>query len=184
MTGLLLALPIILHGMAPKPFPVRFVQSAMGRNVTISIDGGKPRATFAGKLGFRDASHEWMSVCANPRAPISAGQAFRVRTWSTLTFGGSVKLAGNIVSRSFRSAMTADQCAGLQLAVWEAIEDGGWNPDFSSGHFRVNASAAVLAAASDFYAGLGEDGDAIFLQSDSGGPGGAGGGGGQDQLTT
>ena len=89
--------------------------------------------------------------------------------------GGNIALAGNIVSHFFAVARTADQCAGLQIAVWEALEDGGVQPEFLSGHFQVHAGDAAIAYAANFYQAAGQDGDALYLQT--------GDDGGQSQLT-
>jgi hypothetical protein len=102
-----------------------------------------------------------------------------VRPLSSAKVGGNVAKAGNIVAKFFGAARSADQCAGLQLAVWEAIEDGAARPDFGSGRFRSAGSAAVLGFAQEYYKGLGEPGDALYLQT-------AGGGGndGQSQIAS
>ena len=162
---------------SPKPFSVQFMQSISGRNVTVCIDGRFVETSFAGKLGFRDANHQWMSVCADVRAPVRPGQYFGVRALSSSNFGGRVAKAGNIVARFFYEAQTPDQCAGLQVAVWKALEDGADEADFSSGHFQVRASYAVISWAQHYYQALNTPGDAVYLQTGNGG-GGAGQGGG------
>jgi hypothetical protein len=93
----------------------------------------------------------------------------------TSDIGGNVAKAGNIVAKFFKAAQNADQCAGLQLAVWEAVEDGGARPDFGGGRFQVRANANVLAYAQQYYRGIEEKGDALYLQ--------AGQGNGQSQIT-
>ncbi|AIE86729.1 hypothetical protein OP10G_3361 [Fimbriimonas ginsengisoli Gsoil 348] len=162
-----------------QPFPVRFVRSAIGRPVTVSIDG-RLETTFAGKLGFQDAGRSWMSVCADVRSPISQGQFFQVRAVSAGSVGGRIAAAGHIVARFFKSAQTPDQCAGLQLAVWEVLEDGGQQPNFLAGHFQASATPAALEYAAEYYQAANDDGDAIYLQTGNG----QGGGGGQGQLST
>lgn len=166
-------------GGQAQPIPVQFARSLVGRSVTVCLDGVRVKTTFAGKLGFRDARGVWQSVCADVRAPLSAGTHFAVRPMSTSQAGGNVVLAGNIAARHLREATTADQCAGLQLAVWEAIEDGGASADFGSGRFQARATLAALALAQRYYQASGEPGDAIYLQA-GGGPGQ--GEGGQSQI--
>src|SRR5476651_864192 len=104
----------------PQPFAVRFDGSVKGRNVTVCLDGQFVETTFAGKMAFQDGVHRWTSVCADVRGPVRQGQVFGVRMLSTSGFGGKVAKAGNIVASCFADAQTADQCAGLQLAVWKA----------------------------------------------------------------
>ncbi|MBX3117572.1 MAG: hypothetical protein KF784_00785 [Fimbriimonadaceae bacterium] len=175
MTQLLFAAAMIASSAANQPFTVRYAQSITGHNVSVSLNGNRAKTTFAGKLGFQDQNRSWMSYCAQPGSPIRAGQFFQVRSLSSAKQGGNVAKAGNIVAKFFSSAQTADQCAGLQLAIWEAVEDGGDKPHFLSGRFQARASEAVIAYAEAYYDAIDEEGDAIFLQS---------GGDGQDQITT
>src|SRR5262249_14952293 len=136
---------------APKPIQIQYVRAAAGQNVTISIDGRQAHVTFAGKLAFRNQNGAWASVCADVRAPIGGGATYMVMPQSTAKVGGRVAMAGNIVAKYFNFARTPDQCAALQIAVWEAIEDGGDHADFGNGHLRVMASENVLDLADDFY---------------------------------
>jgi hypothetical protein len=127
---------------------VQFARGVMGRNVRLCIDG-KIETTFAGKLGFRDQYSSWTSVCANVRAPITNGQYFGVELHNSAKAPANYVKAGNIVAKAFNEAQTPDQCAGLQLAVWEAIEDGQDQPDFLGGHFQ--APPSVIAYAQHYY---------------------------------
>lgn len=167
-------------GSAPA-LPVQFSGQVRGQTVTVCLDGRFVETTFAGKLSFRDANRRWISVCADVRAPISGGQRYVVGPVNSRLVGGGVTLAGNIVAKWFNAAQSAEQCAGLQLAVWEAIEDGGLAADFSSGRFQAKASPVALAYARKYYQAAGEDGEAVFLQAQGGG---AGGGGGQSQISS
>lgn len=174
----------------PVSVTVQYAQTTIGRTVSISLDGKPARSEFAGKLGFRDRDSSWTSVCADIRSPVEPGSFFAVQVQSSTKTGGNIALAGNIVGRYFKEAQTPDECAGLQLAVWEAIEDGGAKPDFGAGKFRVKATDAVLHFAQEYYGALDEPSDVIFLQVRGGqggpgsGPGGGqrNGGGGQGQL--
>ncbi len=97
-----------------------------------------------------------------------------IRPADSSKIGGHIALAGNIVARYFREAQTPDQCAGLQIAVWKAIEDGTEQPDFGSGHFQVMASSNVLAYAQKYYQATQAPAASLFF---------AAGGAGQSQLT-
>jgi len=172
-TGIAIALAA---GIAARwqPFPVQFTRHAMGQTVAISLDGGKVRKTFAGKMVIRDRFGTCASVCADVRGPVSRGQVFQVRPRPSSKVGGRVALAGNIVARHLWEAQTPDQCAALQLAVWEATEDGGERADFYSGRFQARASGAVMALAANYYAAVDEPREALHLAATSGG---------QSQLT-
>ncbi len=152
-----------------QPFPIQFAASVTGETVTVCIDGSKVETTFAGKLGFRDQGNvRNLSVCANVRGPIAVGQSFWVKPLQTHRLGGNYSLAGNIVAKYFAKAQTPAQCAGLQIAVWEAIEDGGPYPNFGEGRFMVNASPAAMAWAGQYYQAVGEEGNAILLMTGNG----------------
>lgn len=159
-----------------EPFRIRYGQAASGREVQVAIDG-EAKTTFAGKLIFGDGNSTWTSVCADVRAPISNGQTFAVRSRSSRSASERVARAGNIVAKYFKQARTPDQCAALQLAVWEALEDGGDKPNFYGGHFQARASKAVMDDAEVFYDGIWVGDEAVFFEA------GQGEGGGQGQLT-
>ena len=170
------------------PFNVQFVGEGLGEKVEISIDGGPIESVFAGKLTFKDGVRSEQTMCADVRSPISTGQIFMVQPGPSSGFA-RVAQAGRIVGMFFAKATTPDQCAGLQLAVWKAIEDGSSFPDFGSGHLQARASRAVMSYAAYFYqagsaqsggqgAGGGQTGSTFFQAG-----GGQGGGGqGQGQL--
>ena len=158
-----------------KTVPIRYVRSDIGTTVTISLDGGRDQPEYAGKLGFQQGNRAWQSVCANVRSPMG-GAAFPVKLLSSSKFGGNVAKAGNIVSACFNYAHTPAQCAGLQVAVWKALEDGTTQADFSSGHLRVSASPDVMSYARQYYKASGKKGEAVYLQTCDTKPGG------QDQL--
>lgn len=164
-----------LIDLPDQPIKVQFAQIGVGRNVTVIIDG-RAKNTFAGKLNFREQNRSWQSVCAEVRKPITAGQIFSLRPVNSQKVGGNVALAGNIVAKYFDSAKTPDQCAALQLAVWEAVEDGGKSPNFQQGRFRAMATPAVLHHAEDFYQAINEAKEAAYLETAQGG--------GQGQLSS
>lgn len=171
------AIAIVTRVLVPAdPFPAEYGGATLGRSIMVSIDGGKPYRSFAGRMLFRDRGGRWSSYCGDVRAPISSGQVIVMKPHSTTLLGGRHALAGNIVAKHFRKALNQDQCAGLQLAIWEAMEDGGAKPNFGNGRFQVGASAPVLHYAAQFYEAVNSPGEAVFLQA-------APAGGGQSQFT-
>jgi hypothetical protein len=162
-----------------QPIPVQFARSIAGQSVTVYLDGWQVKSTFAGKLGFQDRLGSWFSVCANVRAPMARGQAFYVHPKLSASMGGNFAKAGNIVAKYLATAQTPEQCAGLQLAVWEAIEDGGAKADFSGGKFMARGSANAITYAEMYYASvaaLDEETDPVYLEPATAA--------GQAQLTT
>jgi hypothetical protein len=170
MTHLCFAIGIAANmAFAPaQPVQVQFARSLVGRHVTVCIDGRQTKTTFAGKLGFRGQNRSWQSLCADVRSPMADGLVFRVLPGSSTKAGGRVALAGNIVAKYFHQAKTADQCAGLQLAIWEAIEDGGEKPNFGAGRFMAMANDVTMDLAEMYYDAISQAGDAAFLPGQGG----------------
>lgn len=71
--------------------------------------------------------------------------------------------AGGGVAVGFDTIKSADQAAGMQLAIWEAIEDSGPQANFQSGRFQVIASQAVISYAQQYYAAGRGKKEAVFL---------------------
>jgi hypothetical protein len=176
MRTIALALGILLSACTfADKFTVQFAEGAQGKTVAISVDG-QVRQTFAGKLGLRSENASWLSVCANVRKHISGGQYFGIELLDSTEAGANLKKAGNIVAKYFHEAQTPEQCAALQLAVWEALEDGGAAPDFYTGKFAVRADPITMAYAEKYYTAVAVAGKAKYLRATDGGS--------QSQLTT
>jgi hypothetical protein len=166
MNQLALAFAILANATAPsQPFQVQYATFAGGRNVLLCLDGRKIERVTAGKMGFKDAKSSWTSVCAGVRDPVLKGQIFTVRAMKTSVIGGNIAKAGNIVAKFFKQATTPEQCAGLQLAVWEAIEDGGQRADFNGGKFQARGADDILNFAAQYYRAVNEPATAIYLQT-------------------
>lgn len=170
MTPSLVGLAILGKMLAPaQPFPIQFAQEGRGQMVAICLDGLTAKRSFAGKLVMRDRNSTWQSVCAGVRRPVAVGQTFPVRPWNTWMVGGHARLAGNIVAAHFRQAQSAEECAALQLAVWEAMEDGGKRPDFENGAFAARGGGNVVALATAYYQSADKPGIAMFMQTGNAG---------------
>lgn len=156
------------------PFRIQFVRSVAGMNVEVLLDGQHLKTSSAGRLYIRSATNSAGSYCGDIRSPMRSGQYFSVVQRNSKDVGGNIAKAGNIVAAGFHKARTQAECAALQLAIWEAVEDGGKTPDFSNGHFAVRAPSDVLALAGEFYKAVSTPAAAIYLQT---------GGDGQSQFT-
>lgn len=167
--------PAPTRPVAGPPVLVQYAQAGAGRSVTVILDGRRTKSTYAGVLGFREATNSWTSVCADVRAPVAKGQRFNVRPIAARELGGGIAKAGAIVAKYLSQVRTADECAGLQLAVWEAIEDGGEQANFAAGRFAARAPQAALNFAQQMYLNAKDPGNSLYLQ--------AGDGGGQSQIT-
>jgi len=169
MSGTLFAAAALaLHGVTggatlSKEMTIRYASAYLGKVVTVRTDSGITR-TFAGKMVFQNETTSWCSVCANIHRHISEGSTAQWRLHSTKEVGGNIRRAGNIVARYFNEAKSAEQCAGLQLAVWEALEDGGDTPDFLNGHFAASADAMTMAFAAKYYEAVNTAAEAVFFE--------------------
>ena len=119
---------------------------------TIRVDGGKSETVYAGKLEFQDGKNTIITVCADATSALNSS-AHDYSVGTTNAFGKSgIDAAGRIVGTYFNSATTADQQAGLQLAVWSALYNGGSTFDASGKGFSVTGvSSDVLKDASYYY---------------------------------
>jgi hypothetical protein len=159
--------------------PIQYVGPVSGEMITIQIDG-RTEQSWAGKLQFQDENgRQWSSYCADLRSPIMEGQGYGVNIIAATKGGGNVPLAGKIVSLGFNKARTAAQCAGLQIAVWEALEYGR-HAIGNRSNLKVDANPETMNYAHQFYLAA--------LQAPVGGGGsgagvGAGAAGGQQQQS-
>ena len=76
--------------------------------------------------------------------------------------GATASVAGNIIAAGAGSVKTNDQAAGLQLAVWNVLYNGGDKLDLSHGAFRATASASALGYAEQFFALRNKAGHSVY----------------------
>lgn len=164
MTEIWLALTLIAASQAPaKPVMVQNAKTIGGRTVKVCLDGRKVETAFAGMMGFRSQTSTWGSFCADVRSPIRQGQTLGMVPTSSKKLSANYQRAAAIVAVGFDSVRSADQAAGMQVAIWEAIEDNGSQPNFQGGRFQVVASQAVLSYAQQYYAAGRGKKEAVFL---------------------
>ena len=143
---------------------------------TISLNGSS-EAVNIGALSFTDGVTTFSTYCADLTSFVD-GSAHGYSASSTSPTGTTgIDLAGRIVAVNAGNALTADQSAGLQLAVWSAIYNGGTSFNANGAHFGVTGvSNAVIADATSYYlAANGTVGSASYYNI-------ASGQGGQSQL--
>jgi hypothetical protein len=141
---------------------VQFTGVANGINASIKFNGNN-KSVFAGRLNFKETTTNTLfkTVCGDLGNTISGGQQWAWNGQSTASMPAPYQKAGQIVSTFFGTALTNNEGAALQLAVWEAIYDNGF--DLSSGNFQYNDNnATVSALALTFYNG-GLSGSALYL---------------------
>ncbi len=144
-----------------------FVNTGAGQVVNITYNSSS-RDVFAGKLNFMKGSSSLQLVCGDLDHFISGGQSWNCSEVIASAVSVAMGKAGSIVGQGFAGAISNDDCAGLQLAVWETVYDYGTNgltPDFSNGNFKTNAGGSVLAAANSYYSLLANpDAQAIYYR--------------------
>lgn len=121
-------------------------------SASISVNGSAFYGVMAGQLNFTDGSNTLDTYCADATKFLNG--SFHSYTPSIVDLSGAsnLSLAGRILANSYATATTADQQAGLQLALWEAIYDGGATFDGSTSNFKVqNVNANALNFASSYY---------------------------------
>lgn len=120
--------------------------------VSISLNGGDFKNTYAGILKMTDGSQTINSYCANVFSPLNT--SYHSYTASNVDFNGGTNLsmAGRIVANSYFDADTASEQAALQLAIWSALHNGGssFNANGSAVKFS-GVSSDVLSLASQYF---------------------------------
>ena len=128
---------------------VEYVGRGLQKNVKVNYQGnkmtlragvnnllidGRPFASYRVDLDHRLSHKPWQATL-EPLTSINGG---RQAAYLWKTFAADVK--------------NKDQAAGLQLAIWEVLSDGGGELDFTSGNFRVLDKKGPLETASDYLA--------------------------------
>lgn len=122
------------------------------QTASISVNGSSFTSVYAGQLTFSSSSGSLSTYCADALSFLNSSAHTYTQSSLTLTPDTNLGKAGTILANSQASALTAAQQAGLQLAIWEALYDGGTSFD-ATGKFAVNgASAEALGYASQYYA--------------------------------
>lgn len=164
----LTALSTVLAANAlATPFDMKFVRVDQGQGVSLTFDSNV-MSVFAGKLQFQNQSNgnKFLTVCADLTRPISPGQSYNVDPQFSALSTPAVKRAGNIVAANFFGANTNFKAAALQVAVWEALYDGGSSPSFTGGRFCLNgASQNLTSQATEYYQAICNTGNALHYKT-------------------
>ena len=120
---------------------------------TISVNG-TTETVGMGALTFSTGSGSIVTYCADALSFLNSNSNPYTAGPVNMTNGTGLALAAKIMASGFSSATSADQQAGLQLALWDAIYDNGSSFNASSGNMKVvsGVNAATLGFASSYYA--------------------------------
>lgn len=119
---------------------------------TIKVNGNQSTVAM-GALTFSTGSGSIVTYCADATSPLNSNSNPYTVGAVDMTANTGISLAAKILATSFSSATTADQQAGLQLAIWDALYDNGSSFNSSTGNFSVvsGVSSTVLNLASTYY---------------------------------
>ena len=119
---------------------------------SISVNGSSFTSVYAGQLKFTSSSGSLSTYCADALSFLNSSSHSYTTSSLTLTPDTNLGKAATILSNNQAGALTAAQQAGLQLAIWEALYDGGTTFDASGAKFQAKGvSSEVLGFASSYY---------------------------------
>ncbi len=120
----------------------------------IQVNGGAPKNVGAGRLKFSDGANTILTYCFDAESPLNSGVHSYSPSIVDTNSANGLGYAGRIIGNYFSSAVTNDQQAGLQLAIWSAIYDANTSFTENGANFKVtNVSSAVIAWANTYYQG-------------------------------
>lgn len=122
------------------------------KSAKITVLTDSPKTVKAGALNFTNGSSTLTTYCADARSPLDgAFHGYSSMTVDTTAASG-LAIAGRIVGQGIGTATNADKQAGLQLAIWSALYDGGANFNANGANFKVqNVSNSILNYAASYY---------------------------------
>lgn len=169
ITGIVTVLSLAAITATANAATLTYQHNALGGNATI-VNYGNPENVFAGlfTVGLTGAPADYPtqfnSFCVDLQHTISQGDAWDVNLTPIPDAGlnNSGRIA-YLYTTSAATVNTNDDAAGLQLAAWDVMIDGG--DGLSTGNFQANnvSSGAVNAANNFLTASLGRSGNATWL---------------------
>ena len=161
---ILLGAGLVTACVAAQASTFQFVSKDLGDY--IQVYGVRDGLVFAGSLNFKDsAAGNLKTYCVDLIHGFGPGNTFNATTLDSATQSARLKEAGNIIAAGAGSVKTNDQAAGLQLAVWNVLYNGGDKLDLSHGAFRATASASALGYAEQFFALRNKAGHSVYFKN-------------------
>ena len=119
---------------------------------TITINGGSPRNVGIGKLTFSNGSGTIKTFCGDATSSLDGGVHTYTESVVDQTAASAISLAARILAHGYASTTDADHQAGMQMAIWSALYDGGATFDANGTNFKVTGvNATALGFASSYY---------------------------------
>ena len=174
ITGIITVLSLAVITVTANAATLTYQSNAMGANATISNHGASQNV-FAGLYtvgltgGPADYPTQFNSFCVDLEHSMSTGNAWDVDLTPIPDAGlnNSGRLA--YLYTTYSTTVTTDEdAAGLQMAAWDILVDGG--DGLSIGNFQAsNVSDSAVAAANKFITDSdGKTGTATWLVSTNG----------------
>lgn len=166
----------LLASMA-SAYDLQYSHLSPGGSGSVILNGNTKNVGI-GILNFNRPSPQpqLSAVCAELTSTLNS--SFHVYDRVIVGAGSTnLDMAARIVSKHFLDAKTDNKKAmGLQLAVWEALYDGGGSYSSMTGNFKTTGLDATASSwAATYYSAYLEPGQAYFYSSTAAGS--------QDQLT-
>lgn len=123
---------------------------------TIKVNGSSSSQISLGKLTFISGSTILKTFCVDAVSTLDKAPHAYSAMDLDLTANTNIAKAGRILAQGFASTTDKDRQAGMQLAIWSAVYDGGSAFNANGTNFKVSSvSSQTLAFASSYYtAGL------------------------------
>lgn len=153
-TTLALAVGILSVASVANAQSLKYTGTQLGSPNSGTIKANSNTSTvLIGALTFSTGSGSIVTYCADANSPLNNSNNPYTVGNVDLTAGTGMSLAAKILATGFNSATTADQQAGLQLAIWDAIYDNGSSFSSGTGNFSVvsGVSSTVLDYASSYF---------------------------------
>jgi hypothetical protein len=174
ITGIITVLTLSVLTVSANAATITYQSNELGRNTTIS-NFGNTSNTWAGLFNIgmtgapADYPTQFRSFCVDLQHTISQGQSWDVNLTPIPDPG--LNNSGRIayLYTSYAAGIASnDDAAGLQLAAWDVLIDGG--DGISTGNFQASntTSGAVTAANGYLAASQGQSGTATWLVSTNG----------------
>jgi hypothetical protein len=153
-SSIALAMSILAVASVANAQSLKFTGTQLGSvdSGTIMVNG-TTETVGMGALTFSTGSGSIVTYCADALSPLNNNSNPYTVGIVNMTNGTGLALAAKILASGFNSATTADQQAGLQLAMWDALYDNGSSFNSTTGNMKVvsGVNAATLSFAASYY---------------------------------
>lgn len=151
---LVAALAVVAAGANAQSLKFVGTQLPNPETVTALIGGGTERTVQAVGLKFTDGTNSYETYCADIMSSLDSGFHNYSHQLIDMNQNNGLSLAAKILAENVGRADTTQKQAGLQMAIWEALFDGGasFNENAGDLRFSVQTKNSLLEYAGEYYA--------------------------------